>query len=99
MKAHIWEVWLREEQFETFKAKAHELGDITVSAHHLKFPERQICSVRRSLESLEKIELMKSHYWFSFSVDAGRIFRRPSAEGTKRLEQGTIFTAHLQSGC
>ena len=22
----------------------------------------------------------------------------PSAEGTKRLEQGTIFTAHLQSG-
>lgn len=57
-KICIWEVWLREEQFETFKAKAHELGDIDVSAHHLKFPERQICSVRCSLESLEKIELM-----------------------------------------
>ena len=56
-KTCIWEVWLREETFETFRARAHELGDITVSAHHLKFPERQICSVRCSLESLEKLEL------------------------------------------
>ena len=58
IKPIIWEVWLREEQFETFKARAHELGSITVSAHHLKFPERQICSVRCSLESLEKLELV-----------------------------------------
>lgn len=58
IKPIIWEVWLREEQFETFKARAHELRGITVSAHHLKFPERQICSVRCSLESLEKLELV-----------------------------------------
>lgn len=53
-----WEVWLRDGQFENFGRKAAQLGGVTVSGHHLRFPERQICSVYCSLNDLQKLELI-----------------------------------------
>ena len=80
---YTWEVWLREGQFERFRARAAELGGITVSEHHLTFPERQICSVHCSLAALNKLELItKAITGFRFLWTSGGFF-----EGMEPREQ------------
>lgn len=53
-----WEVWLRKESYDEFKAAAEAIDGVTVSAHKLNFPEREICSIHCSLGDLDKINLI-----------------------------------------
>lgn len=52
-----WEVWLRTGKYDYFKAEA-ENRDLSVSSHKLVFPEREICSVRCSLNNLHELFLI-----------------------------------------
>jgi hypothetical protein len=53
-----WEIWLREGTYQNFKEKADQMNGVTVSEHHLQFPEREICSAHCSLADIEKLELL-----------------------------------------
>lgn len=52
-----WEIWLRDDAFDFFKRRVEETDDVAISAHYIAFPERKICAVRGSLDSLDSLEI------------------------------------------
>lgn len=81
-QALTWEVWLRADQFESFRQRAALLENVTVSEHFVGFPERQICAVHCSLRDLARLELYtKAITGFRFLRTGGGFFEAlPPAE-------------------
>lgn len=77
-----WEVWIREGEFPSFREKAALLEQVTVSEHSVNFPERAVCSVRASLEGLNKLEILtKAMSGFRYLRTGGGFFdSMPPAE-------------------
>lgn len=56
-ETHSWEVWLREGMFEAVRSAAESIEGITVSNHHISFPERQICIAHCDLSGIQRLRL------------------------------------------
>lgn len=54
---HDWELWLRDNTFENVREVAESIDGINLSEHHLRFPDRQICTAHCDLNSLQKLRL------------------------------------------
>ncbi len=52
-----WELWLRDGTIDNVREVARSLGGIVLSEHHLRFPDRQICSAHCNLSSIQKLRL------------------------------------------
>lgn len=84
----MWEIWLRERQFSAFSEKAAQLDNVTVSAHSINFPEREICSVHCSLNALRKLELItKAITGFRYLRTGGGFFDAMPPEEQREWEQ------------